>query len=200
MRDGEQMNANEEEAFQAIVTEMHNMYDKPLPQSKRDVFHRSFFSALSINEFARIRDKMLKNLQDGQEVPRSFGPANVWAVRQSLRAHAPSPASRSQETPGNVDKWEEAANKRLVIYIRWKAGKRVYYTDPDSKRAAEIVAPLIGYKKAWAVDCREYEAEHGEEPKDPIQRKWWIEVLRRAEEQIKEIRERHAQEDVPCPV
>lgn len=192
-----QMNANEEDAFQAIVTEMHNMYDKPLPQSKRDVFHRSFFNAMSINEFARIRDKMLRNLQDGQEVPRGFGPANVWAVRSSLRARPPIAEVRENETG---DSWDIEGNQRLWIYVRWKAGRRVYYGGPDAKRALELTAPLLAYKAAWVIDCREHEQETGTAPPMETQRSWWIEVIRRAETEITSIRERHAQEDIPCPI
>lgn len=190
------MNENEEPAYTAILNEMFGALDKPLTQAKRDAMYNSFFNRLSVHQWSRIRDKLLKDLEAGKEIPRSFGPSNIWAIIQSLRSHAPA---RTTEEEWKGDEWDITANKRLLIYIRWRASRKLHYFLDDTTKHKELLEPLIGYKKAWAVDCREYEEEHGEPPPMTTQTSWFRSCMQRAEEQIKEIRELH-KENIPCPM
>lgn len=187
---------DEEPAFEAITKEMFAALDKPMTKEKLTVFKKSFAN-LSINQYARCRDKLLKNLQDGKEVPRSFGPANIWAIVDSLRSHAKMFAPPVNTDEPKSDVWDDEANKHFRKYIHVRRSQGVNYGHRDVERTRELLGPLLGYKSAWATDCREYVAEHKKSPPEELKKSWWTECMTRAEEQIKAVRERHKKLDSP---
>lgn len=108
------------------------------------------------------------------------------------------------------DEWDEAANRHLLGYItrhvsanpeRYGKGRAtgVAMAHPrvpgnhNADASPEFVAcvqVLVGYKNGWAQDMREESAGAGV----PIERQqaYWAECMRRAEEQITQLRESYA--------
>lgn len=75
------------------------------------------------------------------------------------------------------DRWDIRANRALLAFILHKIGTLGVAWSAQQKRAVGI---LIGYKKAWAQDMREWEGE----PSHAEQAHNWRECMKRAQAQI----------------
>lgn len=109
------------------------------------------------------------------------------------------------------DEWGSAANHHLLAYItrevsrnpeRYGKGRPTYEAmqkkrkpgDGNADASPEFVAcvqVLVGYKNGWAQDMRE-EAVAGAVPVER-QKAYWADCMRRAEEQITQLRESYAE-------
>lgn len=158
------------EKFDAALAELFAVLDKPFNQVKADAFWRGL-QTMSFVQFCRARDQVVRELQES-EPPRTFTPHSLWAALKRLRAHGPSEPPKESDWLG--DGWDIQANLRLLSYIRNQGAVGVYYA------SAELTAPLVAFKNAWARDCREEVST----PTRETQERWWRECMARAEEQI----------------
>ena len=71
------------------------------------------------------------------------------------------------------DRWVSEANRHLLGHVLQQGHRRVYYD-------AEATHALVGYKNAWARDCREATPA----PSIELQREWWNGCMARAEAEI----------------
>lgn len=199
------MQETDRQAFEVILAELFAALDKPLSEAQRVGFWKGL-QRMSIVEFSRCRDQMLAELSEG-EAPRKFGVADVWAAKRRLRAPAPESTPKEPEWQG--DDWDIAANNHLLAHILRQRQMGVHYADPETaamrrranqptEESRELTAPLVAYKKAWAQDCREYredmDPKTGEylPPPVEVQKRWWNDCMRRAEERVNQVRAKWA--------
>lgn len=179
--------------FQAQLSELFGALDKPLTESQRAGFWKGL-QRMSLVEFGRCRDQVLRELADG-EPPRRFGVGEIWAAKKRLRAAAPD---KPPVDPWQGDRWDEAANFHLLRHIAGAlhADPRCYgrpasymgmktLTTKNADASPEFirnVQTLVAQKNHWAAQMR------GSDPGEGVpleeQREVWRECMRRAEAEI----------------
>jgi hypothetical protein len=165
------MQDTDRNAFEEILGEIFAAVDKPLGEAQRSVFWKGL-KDISILEFARCRDMLVKDFREREEPPRKLTLADIWAARKRLRAVAP-PKDDTPKWDGDV--WDIAANNRMLgLVMRWALARR--------KMPAEHVRVFVAFKNRWAELMRE-SAVDGSVPVDE-QNQCWKECLRMAEEAI----------------
>lgn len=201
------MKPDERKAFDTVIGEFFAALDKPLSEEKREAFWKGL-QRMSLLELSRCRDQFLADLEHG-EAPRLLRISDIWAIKFKMRASAPAPR---KEDPWKGDGWDVLANLRLFAYIRAQAAKGIHYCGVadrtltthhgqgwrPSLEAQELIAPLVAYKNAWALDCREctdyVDSQTGEVryPPAAVQARWWRECIERAEAEVAQVRARYA--------
>lgn len=187
-------------AFERILRELFGALDKPLTEHQRNAFWKGL-SRMSLTEFERCRDHILRSLEDG-EPPRRFGVDSIWAARQQLRASGPPEVSKPRDDGFRGDRWDIAANRHLLGYITGQLAKnsRRYgrpaswqgmktLTTPHADASPEFVRHvqmLVAHKNRWAETMREIDAASGGNGV-PVedQRDIWAECMRRAQDEIR---------------
>lgn len=180
--------------FERMLREIFGALDKPLTEHQRAAFWKGL-QRMSLPEFERCRDLILRDLEDGEPV-RRFGVAEVWAARKQLRAAAPD---KPPTDPWPGDRWDEAANTHLLAHITRSlhANPRCYgrpasYLGMKTTRTKNAdaspefvrnVQTLVGYKNRWAAQMRASDSGEGVPVEE--QREVWDECMRRAEEEIR---------------
>lgn len=164
------MQDTDRKAFDEILGEIFAAIDKPLGESQRSAFWKAL-SDMSILEFARIRDHLLREWRE-QDPPRKFTPGDIWRARKSLRA---APPSKSTDDGWTGDDWDLKANLRLLSYVL-KACMARRKIDPSSTRT------LVAFKNRWAELMRisgPFEMVPMDEQDDS-----WKECIKQAETEI----------------
>jgi hypothetical protein len=186
-------------AFERILRELFGALDKPLTEHQCNAFWKGL-SRMSLAEFERCRDQILRELEDG-EPPRRFGVDSIWAAKQRLRASAAPEPYKAPDDGWRGDRWDIAANRHLLGHITrqlainsQRYGRPATYhglktlMTPNADASPEFVRNvhvLVEHKKRWAATMREIDAANGGNgiPVDE-QREVWAECMRLAEAQI----------------
>lgn len=184
-------------AFERILRELFGALDKPLTEHQRNAFWKGL-SRMSLTEFERCRDHILRELEDG-EPPRRFGVDSVWDAKKRLRAAGPDTQQKPRDDGFRGDRWDIAANRHLLRHITGQLAKNSRRYTPASWQGMKIlttphadaspefvrnVQTLVRHKNRWAATVREIDAANGgkgvsvEEQKDI-----WRECMRAAEEE-----------------
>lgn len=189
------MDATDRTKFEASLAELLGALDKPCGQAKADGFWKAL-EGMTWTQFCRARDQVLADLQGG-EAPRTFTAGSLWAAYRKLRAHAPAPAPVST---WRGDAWDERAGLLLLAHIRNQAAKGVHYVCPRTRlglhsataeptaETRDLTVVLVGWKNAWARDCRESDPP----PDAATQLRWWKELMARAEVECGQVRAKYA--------
>lgn len=195
------MHADDREEFGKILAEIYGGLDKPLSEATREGVLKGLLGKMSLLEFARVRDLVLSELENGER-PNRFGLPEIWAAKRRLRARVSTTFEQPREA-WKGDGWDIQANLHLLAYIRRvmaenpkRYGRPASYlamrnttreqspnadASPEFIRAVKI---LVTAKNLWARDMREAEAE-GVTPADGG-KAWFEEGMQRAETAIKE--------------
>ncbi len=192
------MQDTDRKAFDEILGEIFASIDKPLGEAQRSVFWKGL-KDISILEFARCRDLLVKEFREMEDPPRKFTVGDIWRARKKLRV-VPPPPDNQPKWAGDV--WEQVANQQLRRHIHTRiAGDSNCYgrgatmrgmkasTDPNADASPEFVRAvntLVAYKNRWAQLIREAAGPEGVPAKD--QRDMWDNCMRMAEQQIAEER------------
>jgi hypothetical protein len=166
-------------AFDEILGEIFAAIDKPLGEAQRSVFWKGL-KDMSILEFARCRDLLVKEFREMEDPPRKFTIGDLWRARKKLRVVAP-PKDDTPQWQGDV--WDQVANNQLLRHIttRMAADSRCWghRTEPRFGRNVNV---LVAFKNRWASLMREAAGPDGVLPKD--QRDMWENCMRMAEREI----------------
>jgi hypothetical protein len=154
-------------AFDEILGEIFAAIDKPLGESQRSAFWKAL-SDLSLLEFARIRDHLLREWRE-QDPPRKFTPGDIWRTRKALRAAAPT---KQTDDGWRGDDWDQRANLRLLSRVMRAALARRAY-------GAEQLRSMAAFKNHWAELMRT--AAIDGEPPIADQDDCWRECMRMAD-------------------
>lgn len=184
------MQPGEREVFDQMLEELFGALDKPLTDAKREGFWRSL-ERMSLVEFARCRDQLLRELEDG-EPRKTFSVQDVWSAKRRLRSPGHSRVESNEAPEWAGDHWDDKANRLLLHHLTNAIPKRAkrYGTGEirivdgalravPSDAMAERVAVLVAAKNTWALEMREsqvFSAEYAES--------FWREQIAAAEAQI----------------
>lgn len=196
------MQAADQASFDGMLAELFAALDKPLTEVKRSAFWKGLHN-MSLTEFARCRDYLLRGLEDG-EARKSFAVSDVWAAKRALRARAPEvpelPAST--EPP---DYWMESANLRLLRHFRahWKKlakyGEGPSYESMRKEEKAPVdhrgpdygdaswqyitnIRSVVDAKNTWVREMKDLDRGDGVPPE--IQKQIWDDYVGAAERKI----------------
>lgn len=177
------MQSGDRKEFDEELAALCAALDVPLGDAKREGFWKALAS-MSLLEFRRCAEQILRDLRNTGEVPERFSVATVWQARAKLRAPAPTGGFARPEDPEPLDAWELLANRLLLGEI----GSRIRADgqslgEPWSVWQAEAARILARYKRAWAVDMREAQDDTGAVPPD-AQRSAWRDCMARADADI----------------
>lgn len=161
------MQETDRNAFDEILGEIFAAIDKPLGESQRSAFWKAL-SELSILEFARVRDHLLREWRE-QDPPRKFTPTDIWRARKALRAAAPTKI----DDGWRGDEWDQRANLRMLSRVMKAVMARRAYS-------AEQLRTMAALKNHWAELMRAAAAD-GEVPLQD-QEDSWRECMRMANE------------------
>jgi hypothetical protein len=166
-------------AFDEILAEIFASIDKPLGEAQRSVFWKGL-KDLSVLEFARIRDLLVRDYRERDEPPRKFTLADVWTARKRLRA-APPPQECGPKWDGDV--WDQVANQQLLRHITTRIpADPMRYGHRTSPVFASNIRALVAMKNRWASLMREAAGPAGVPARE--QRDCWDSCMRMAEEAI----------------
>lgn len=175
------MQDTDRKAFDEILAEIFASIDKPLGEAQRSVFWKGL-KDISILEFARCRDQLVKDYREMDDPPRKFTVGDIWRMRKKLRAPGAAPAQDSQPK-WDGDVWDQVANTQLLRHIttRMAADSQCWghRTEPKFGRNVNV---LVAYKNRWASLMRDAAGPDGVPAKD--QRDTWENCMRMAEQQI----------------
>lgn len=184
--------------FRRMLGELFGALDKPLTEAKEQGFWTAL-SRMSLVEFGRCRDHLLRGLEDGEQ-RKNFSVSDVWGAKRTLRASAPDLAPVSTERP---DYWLEYGNRKLLEHIRRLTveklksfGKPLTFAAMrmDERRlreggldksnldaSTEFVASvqrLVMAKNSWVRDMKDLDLGEGVETR--IQKDVWADYMARA--------------------
>lgn len=199
------MLSTDREEFLKLLRVLFAGLDKPLGEAKEEAFWKSL-AQMSLIEFGRCCDLVLQELGDGdvrKDYTRSFTPGHVWSAKRRLKSRASANEPSVPEKPWTGDNWDVRANHLLLGYLGDQARLGIYYSSVDEQgfhlttewkalpETEDLTRPLVEYKKAWAQDMRETDAE-GRIPTAEEQFASFRECMRRADLEIDEVRSRYA--------
>ena len=174
------MQDNDRNAFEEILGEIFAAVDKPLGEAQRSVFWKGL-KDISILEFARCRDSLVKDFREREEPPRKLTLSDIWSARKRLRAVAP-PKDDALKWDGDV--WDQVASQQLMRHITTvipRGSER--YGHRGSPQFASNIRALVALKNRWASLMREAADENGVPAAQ--QRDCWDECMRMAEESMR---------------
>lgn len=146
--------------------------DKPLGDAAREAFWRGL-AKMSLVEFNRCVDLLLRELEDHEGPPKRFSVADVWQAKHRLRAKAPGAPTVQPDLAWDGDRWDMAGNARLWKHITRKIMGSGVRISPDQVRQ------LVAAKNAWAADMRDIDDKGAEGVRRELQDRCWDDIIGR---------------------
>lgn len=179
--------------FEAKLAVLFAGIDKPLGEAQREAFWRGL-QRMSLVEFNRCVDLMLRELEESDGAPRHFSVGQVWQAKHRLRAPAPQYLHQLKLGEWDGDNWDVRANVRLLQHItrRLAVDPRCYgspqpvgFSGPAQfGKFGDNVAHLVRAKNAWAADMRDVDDHSGKPIERAMQDRCWTDLIGLAEQKI----------------